>query len=104
MYRASFWQAKQAFLQALPPEEAARLDGLSRQPRDDSKGEVPGSERGDEEERMFMAALSEDERRFLEEQRGLGSSQKAEVAWLDRCGYEYEELDVRGFASSPPWT
>ena len=36
---------------------------------------------------------------YLEEQKGLGTSQKAEVAWLDRYGYEYEELDVRDFAS-----
>lgn len=29
--------------------------------------------------------------------RGLGGSQKAEVAWLDKMGYQYEELDVSAF-------
>ena len=96
-YRSSFWQAKQAFLQYLPPEELVRLDELSSAPRDDSKGEVPGSERGDEEERLFLESLSDEERQYLEEQKGLGTSQKAEVAWLDRHGYLYEELDVREF-------
>ena len=41
------------------------------------------------------------QRQYLEEQKGLGTSQKAEVAWLDRCGYDYEELDVRDFAALP---
>ena len=61
VYRASFWHAKQAFLQQLPPEEMTRVDRLSAKPRDDSKGETPGSARGDEEERLFLASLSEDE-------------------------------------------
>ena len=83
----------------MPPIEIARLDRLSSDPRDDSMGEAPGSSRGDEEERLFLASLLEEEREYLEEQKGLGTSQKAEVAWLDRYGYEYEELDVRDFAS-----
>jgi hypothetical protein len=45
-----------------------------------------------------MASLSEDDRAFLEGHKGLGNSQKAEVAWLERRGYEYEELDVRDFS------
>jgi hypothetical protein len=71
---------------------------MSSEPRDDSTGGAPGSERGDEEERMFVMALREDDRRFYEGHKGLGNSQKAEVAWLEEMGYEYEELDVRDFS------
>ena len=28
----------------------------------------------------------------------MGNSQKAEVAWLEKCGYDYEEVDVRDCA------
>ena len=100
LYRASFWQAKQAFIQALPPIEIARLDRLSSDPRDDSMGEAPGSSRGDEEERLFVALLSEEDRRFYEGHRGLGNSQKAEVAWLEEMGYAYEEVDVREYGGA----
>jgi hypothetical protein len=31
---------------------------------------------------------------------GLGGSQKGEVAWLDRQGYEYDEIDISGFIGS----
>ena len=27
----------------------------------------------------------------------MGNSQKAEVAWLEKMGYKYEEVDVRDF-------
>ena len=74
--RDTFWPRMQAFLQELPAEERARLDGLSSKPRDDSKGKAPGSERGDEEHRLFMASLSEEDRRFLQRHEGLGNSQK----------------------------
>jgi hypothetical protein len=81
-----------------------RLEGLSSTPRDDSKGEQPGSERGDEEERLWKETLSEEDRAFLEMHKGLGNSQKAEVAWLEKMhketgndGYLYEEIDVRDF-------
>jgi hypothetical protein len=77
--------------------ETKRLAALPADARDDSKGEPPGSRRGDEEEKMFMASLPEEERVFLEGHKGLGNSQKAEVAWLDMMGYEYEQLDVRDF-------
>ena len=98
LYLDTFWQVKQAFLQTLPSENVLRLEKLSRKPRDDSKGGAPGSARGDEEERLFLASLSEEERQYMEEHKGLGISQKAEVAWLDKCGYDYEELDVRAFS------
>jgi hypothetical protein len=71
--------SKQPFLHALPAVERMRLDALSNVLRDDSSGEAPGSERGDEEERLFAAALPEKDRRFYEGHKGLGNSQKAEV-------------------------
>jgi hypothetical protein len=70
---------------------------LSTTPRDDATGNKPGSARGDEEEALFMACLSAEERDFVELQRGLGNSQEAEVAWLEKMEYEYEEVDVRAF-------
>ena len=95
--RDSFWPRRQQFLQTLPEEERERLSMLSSEARDDTKGEVPGTERSDEEERLFMASLSKEDRDYLEAHKGLGNSQKAEVAWLEKCGYEYEEVDVRDF-------
>jgi hypothetical protein len=62
---------------------------------------APGSARGDEEERLFLDSLSEEGRAFLTAHKGLGNSQKAEVAWLEMMGYEYEELDVREFQCTP---
>jgi hypothetical protein len=97
--RDKLWSSRQAFLRGLPAEEKAWLDELSSTPRDDSKGEVPGSERGDEEELLFMASLPEEERRFPEGHKGLGNSQKAEVAWLEKMGYAYEELEVADFVA-----
>jgi hypothetical protein len=82
------------------PQELTQLDELSNETRDDSMGEAPGSERGDEEERLFSASLSEEDRRFYEGHKGLGNSQKAEVAWLEEMGYAYEELDVLDFLGS----
>ena len=53
---------------------------------------------------MFLASLPDEDRQFLEFHEGLGNSQKAEVAWLERRlaetgneGYRYEEVDVRDF-------
>jgi hypothetical protein len=88
---------KRQFLKALLLQENTRLDRLSNEARDDSIGEAPGSEKGDKEECMFVASLSEDDRGFYEAHKGLGNSQKAEVAWLEEMGYAYEELDVRDF-------
>jgi hypothetical protein len=42
-------------------------------------------------------SLREDDRRFYEGHKGLGNSQKAEVAWLEWMEYDYEELGVRDF-------
>jgi hypothetical protein len=91
---------KRDSIRSLLPQEKARLDRMSNERRDDSMGEAPGSERGDEEERMFVVALREDDRRFYERHIGLGNSQKAEVAWLEKMGFAYEEVDVRDFSST----
>jgi hypothetical protein len=88
---------KSALIKSLLPQEQTRLNELSNEARGDSMGEAPGSERGDEEQRLFLASLSEEDRRFYEGHQGLGNSQKAEVAWLEEMGYVYEELDVRDF-------
>jgi hypothetical protein len=97
--RDKLYAMKSASIKSLP-QEKTRLDELSNETRDDSMGEAPGSERGDEEERLFSASLSEENRRFYEGHKGLGNSQKAEVAWLEEMGYAYEELDVRDFVGS----
>ena len=94
--RDKLYAMKRASIKSLP-QEKTRLDELSNETRDDSMGEAPGSERGDEEERLFSASLSEEDRRFYEGHKGLGNSHKAEVAWLEEMGYAYEELDVRDF-------
>jgi hypothetical protein len=67
-------------------------------------GEKPGSERGDKEALLFMDSLASEDRLFLLSQDGLGNSQKAEVAWLERRlketgneGYRYEKLDVQEY-------
>ena len=95
--RDSFRSRRGAFLSSLPESEKARLSGLSSAQRDDAAGERPGSERGDAEEALFMGSLSASDRAFLEGHKGLGNSQKAEVAWLEREGIRYEEVDVRDF-------
>ena len=44
-----------------------------------------------QQQAAFVASLTAAERHCLV---GLGGSQKAEVAWLDKMGYPYEEWDV----------
>jgi hypothetical protein len=71
---------------------------------------LPGTERSarsDEEGRLFLASLSDEDGAFLMAHQGLGNSQKAEVAWLEKrlretgdLRYEYEEVDVRHFLVS----
>jgi hypothetical protein len=87
---------KREFLDQLPAAQKAVLGGLQDEPRDDER-ERPGSERQDEEERLFVESLPSDERQFFNGHKGLGNSQKAEVAWLEKMGYPYEEVDVRHF-------
>ena len=90
---------KQLVLETLPLPTRMRVDALSDEPS--SSTAWPDTERtarGDEEERLLMASLDDEDRAFIEGHIGLGNSQKAEVAWLEEQGYEYEELDVREFA------
>ena len=47
-----------------------------------------------EEHRLFLAWLDEEDREFLVSSEGLGNSQKAEVAWLQRKGYPFTEVQV----------
>ena len=48
----------------------------------------------------FLAWLPEEDRKFLLAAEGLGNSQKAEVAWLERKGYRYVERDVSPWLST----
>ena len=73
--------AKQAGLLKLSNEK--RYDRSSQQSR--------------EVQRLFRKWLPPEERRILEDAEGLGDSQRAEVAWLDRKGYPYIEMDVSPF-------
>jgi hypothetical protein len=86
-------------LQSLSDTQKQHLSTLSSDNRDDSKGERPGNARQDEEDRIFMESLPEEDKLFLESGDGLGNSQKCEVAWLEDMGYAYEELSVRDFHS-----
>ena len=42
----------------------------------------------------FWRGFQEEERHFMEASEGLGNSQKAEVAWLERKGYAHTEVEV----------
>jgi hypothetical protein len=50
-----------------------------------------------EDEEVYVRGLASDERHAVS---GLGGSQKAEVAWLDKHGISYKEVDVRDFITS----
>ena len=65
------------------------LKRLRRDRRADSS-----SQYSRELDRLFLGSLSEEERNFMESSEGLGTSQKAEVAWLEWKGYAYTEVDV----------
>ena len=82
---------KQLFLESKAFQQAvdAGLDALSTQ-----KGADSSSQYSRELHRLFLEWLPEDERAVLQCSEGLGNSQKAEVAWLERKGYEYTELEV----------
>lgn len=54
-----------------------------------------------EVQRLFLAWLPQEDRDFLKASEGLGNSQKAEVAWLERKGYAYTEVDVSAWI--PKW-
>jgi hypothetical protein len=82
--KQEFFQS-QAFSNACDEE----IEGLSKDPRGDSS-----SQYSREVQRLFLAWLPEEERHFMEASEGLGNSQKAEVAWLERKGYAYTEVEV----------
>ena len=87
------FKKSEAFRNALD----AGLKRLSKQEGPDSSS--PFSR---EEHRLFLAWLPEEDRQFLEESEGLGNSQKAEVAWLQRKGYPYVEKEVSQLGGSSP--
>ena len=90
--RSSLGARRQQFFESLPNAEQTRL----RKAND-----------SDEQEQLFRASLPAADRRFLDADTGLGISQKAEVAWLDRryketgdAGYLYAEVDMRDARAS----
>ena len=95
---AIFW-CKDAFLKSESFKNAfnAGLKHLS-----DEQGPDSSSPYSREVHRLFLAWLPEPDRQFLEASEGLGNSQKAEVAWLDRNGYQYLEKEIWELASSSP--
>ena len=68
---------------------SAGLKALSREKRGDGS-----SQYSREEHRLFLSWLDEEDREFLVSSDGLGNSQKAEAAWLQRKGYPYTEVEV----------
>ena len=64
--------------------------------RELSKDKVPdgSSQYSREYQRLFLSWLPEDDRKFLEASEGLGNSQKAEVAWLEKRGYKYTSVEI----------
>ena len=67
----------------------AGLGNLSKEPRGDGSSQYSREVR-----RLFLASLPDTEREFITASEGLGNSQKAEVAWLEKKGYEYWAVDV----------
>ena len=67
----------------------AGIEGLCKELRGDSS-----SQYSREVHRLFLASLPEEDRTFMMASEGLGNSQKAEVAWLEKKGYAYTEVEV----------
>ena len=99
MRREAIFRCKDTFLQSKSFEDAyeAGLKHLSKQQGPDSSS--PYSR---EVHRLFLASLPEEARQFLEASEGLGNSQKAEVAWLERNNFPYVEKEVWELESSSP--
>ena len=102
--RDAIWQRKAEFEESMEFQtaKAAGLHKLSKCKRLDSSSQYTR-----EWQRLFLAWLPEEDRQILEASEGLGNSQKAEVAWLERKGYAYKEVEVDAaawtrFAASPP--
>ncbi len=92
--RECIWQKKEKFKESVAYREAvaAGLDSLSKDAGDDSS-----AQHSRELQRLFWAWLPEEDRDFLAASEGLGNSQKAEVAWLERKGYQYTQVDIIEF-------
>lgn len=92
--RETLWRRRdtEEFLSSALFQDALNsgLEELSKGKREDSS-----SQYSREKDRLFLHWLPPDDRQFLLDSRGLGESQKAEVAWLERKGYPYEEVDVK---------
>lgn len=73
-----FKNAKDAGLRELVKDKVA--DGSSQYSR--------------EYQRLFLSWLPEEDGKFLEASEGLGNSQKAEVAWLEKKGYAYTSVEI----------
>ena len=89
--REAIYSKKEGF-QTSPHFQKAQEDGLEELSKD-RRGDS-SSPYSREVHRLFLAQLPEEERHFLEASEGLGNSQKAEVAWLERKGYAYSEVEV----------
>ena len=89
--REQIFRRKGEFKESQEFESAvtAGLEELSKQKCGD------GSSRySREEHRLFLSWLNQEDREFLVSSEGLGNSQKAEVAWLQRKGYAFTEVEV----------
>ena len=91
LQRESIWRKRAKFEKSAEFRDAVEhgLEKLSREKRGDSSSRYTR-----EWQRLFFAWLPEEDRKFLEVSEGLGNSQKAEVAWLDRKGYPYTAVEI----------
>ena len=89
--REQIWGRQKRFKQSQEFKSAvtAGLEELSEKKCGDGS-----SQYSREEHRLFLSWLEEEDREFLVSSEGLGNSQKAEVAWLQRKGYAYTEVEV----------
>ena len=89
--RESIWRKKDEFEGSVEYQNAlaAGLEKLSKCKRGDSSSQYTR-----EWQRLFFAWLPQEDREFIEASEGLGNSQKAEVAWLERKGYAYTSVEI----------
>ena len=89
--RESIWRRKDEFESSADYQNAlaAGLEKLSKCKSGDSSSQYTR-----EWQRLFFAWLPQEDREFLEASEGLGNSQKAEVAWLERKGYAYTSVEI----------
>ena len=89
--REQIFRRKGEFKESQEFESAvtAGLEELSKQKCGDGS-----SQYSREEHRLFLSWLNQEDREFLVSSEGLGNSQKAEVAWLQRKGHAFTEVEV----------